>query len=407
MGRWDDLTNAGIIDDPWLDGCERLTLDPVVIDADRAAALAEAACALALMLDEAVQAATCDEGLLRLLGLDDSLIDIARLDAPRWLGLARADVFEVDDHPVPQVCELNSDTPTGVAECTELGRLAALAHPGLADPSAHLGERWRAMMRSALRPDVLAPVVGILDPTEMTEDLAHVRLITRWLEEAGCTVVRGAPFNLHPCPGRRVGLFGRPCDLLVRHYKTDWWAQRIPAWRDEPPPPGAAPLVRELALIAEAMRAGTVAVMNPWGAAIAQNKRALALPWERPELFHPDTLTAVRRHLPETLFLESVPCGRLVDEQGQWVLKSAYGCEGDEVLVGRTTDAATWREALAQTMPGSWIAQRAFTPRHDLGGREVNHGVFLVGGTPSGIYTRRSAGPTGIHAMSCPTLVRR
>lgn len=407
MDTWHPLTAAGIVDDPWLDGRKRLTLEPVVIGIAQATALAEAACAVALMIDEAVQAAAHDDALLTDLGLDASLRDIARLDAPRWLGLARADVFFTADGGNAQVCELNSDTPTGLAECVELGRVAGAVQSHLADPSARLRERWLAMMRTGLHPGVTAPVVGLVDPTEMTEDLGHVRLIHRWLEDAGFTVVRGAPFNLHACPGRRVGLFGTPCDMLIRHYKTDWWAQRRPVWRDEPPPPCAEPLTRELALIADAMDAGTVAVMNPWGAAIAQNKRTLALPWERPQLFHPETLAAVQRHLPETHLLESLDGERLIAERDAWVLKSDYGCEGDEVLVGRATDAALWQESLRQAMPGRWIAQRAFTPLRDADGHETNHGVFLVGGTPSGIYTRRSAGPTGLHALSCPTLVRR
>jgi glutathionylspermidine synthase len=405
MDPWQPLLHAGIVDDPWLDGQERLSLAPVVVTRAEAGRLAEAACAVAMMLDEAVQATAGDDGVLLELGLDQSLIDIARLDAPRWLGLVRADVFAVADGGPPQVCEINSDTPTGLAECIELGRLAAASHLDLADPSARLRERWLGMVRACIRPGVRRPVVGIIDPTEVTDDLCHIRQLTRWLEEAGMRVVRGAPFNLHACTGRRVGLFTVPCDVLLRHYKTDLWAQRTKLWLHERLPEDDAPLSRELALIADSMAAGTVGVMNPWGSAIAQNKRTMALPWERPHLFHPQTLEAVRRSLPETRFLESLPRHSLIADRHAWVLKSDYGCEGAEVLVGRDAEAALWRECVSEAAPGRWIVQRAIAPKRDADGRQANHGVYLVGGTPSGLYTRLSHAATGVGAVSHPTLV--
>ena len=247
----------------------------------------------------------------------------------------------------------------------------------------------------------------MVDATEMTEDLGHVRLLCRWLTAAGCTVVRGSPFNLMALPGQRVGLFGTPCDVLVRHYKTDWWARRRPLWSDEPAPPDAQPLRRPLALIAEAMAAGTVAVVNPWGAALAQSKRTLALPWEEPGLVPADLRAAIAGRLPETRFLESVPRAQLERDQHDWVLKSDVGCEGEDVLVGREVPAEDWRRALALAMPGRWCVQRAFRPRRNAQGDIANHGIYTIGGLPSGIYTRRSRGPTDCTARACPTLVAR
>lgn len=409
MGLNPDLVLAdGLLDDPWLEGRPRLDAEPCILPRAEAGALAEAACAVAAMLDTVVQAFARDPALGTLLGMDPTLAAVARIDAPRWLVLARADVFRCDGHADPQVCELNSDTPTGLAECVTLGRLAAAARPDLIDPSAGLGRRWIDAISTAF-PETGRPVVGIVDPTEFTEDLGHIRLLTRWLEEAGAEVVRGSPFNLHACPGGRVGLFGRACDVLVRHYKTDWWASRSAAsvWRDQPPPPDAAPLAGPLHLIAAAQEAGTVAVVNPWGAAAAQSKRALALPWEQPSLFDAATLATVRRFLPEGRFLENLDPVQLERDRADWVLKGAWGCEGDEVLLGRDTKPDVWRESLRQAVPGRWLAQRAFTPRADAAGRQANHGVYLVGGLPSGLYTRLSPGATGIDATAVPTLIER
>ena len=242
------LVARGILDDPWAGGRERLDLDPVVLSGAEVEALACTACTVLMALDELVPAVAARADLLAAVGLDASLRAITALDAPRWLGLARVDVFATGD-ALPQACEVNCDTPTGLAETTELGRLGAVEHPHLRDPSARLGERWTAMVRDAAPDGDPRPVVGILDPTEMTEDLGHLRLISGWLGAAGCRVVRGSPFNLHAMPGGRVGLFGQPCTVLVRHYKADWWGGRQPIWSDVPPPPDAAPLSRGLDLI--------------------------------------------------------------------------------------------------------------------------------------------------------------
>jgi glutathionylspermidine synthase len=406
--RLQPLVDGGVLDDPWSRGSLRLSAEPVVLERAEAAAICGAACTVAMMLDEAVPAIARDHTLAQQLGIDDSLAQIAALDAPKWLALARADVFQVAGM-APQVCEINCDTPTGLAECTGLGAIALHAQGDdsrLRDPSARLGERWVEMVRSCLPRGATDAVVGILDPTEMTEDLGHVRLLTRWLEAAGFQVVRGSPFNLHACPGNRVGLFGIPCAVLIRHYKTDWWSRRSSPWSDVPAPPDSDRLERELDLIADAMAAGTVTVLNPWGAALAQNKRTLALPWERPELFHADTLARIRIHLPETRFLETYSRERLRTEREQWVLKSDYGCEGAEVMLGSLTSPEEWERALSLAVPGHWVVQRAFVPSRNTAGHLTNHGVFLIGGLPSGIYTRCSAEPTDDRALSCPTLVR-
>ena len=40
----------------------------------------------------------------------------------------------------------------------------------------------------------------------------------------------GSPFNLSNGAEGRVHLFDNPGDVLLRHYKTDWWGERMPAW---------------------------------------------------------------------------------------------------------------------------------------------------------------------------------
>jgi glutathionylspermidine synthase len=251
--------------------------------------------------------------------------------------------------------------------------------------------------------DVLS--VGLIYPTEMPEDLSMVLLYRRWLEEHGLRVTLGSPFNLRRFAGRRAGLFDTPCDVFIRHYKTDWWTERVPVWSDEPEAPDPEPLSEQLGVLLTSVLEGTCAVVNPFGAVVPQNKRAMALLWERSDLLSPRSRAAVRRHLPPTFRLESLDRALLLAERGEWVLKSDYGCEGDEVVIGRETDAATWSDALDKAVPGRWIAQRYFAALRDGAGAVANHGVYLIAGKASGLYTRLSTGGTDRHAISAPVFV--
>lgn len=404
---FDRLLAGGLIDDLFVAGHPRFDFAPAVLSAQTAGELAYAAAAVAQALDELVARVWQDRALLELLGLDPTRAALAMLSGGAWLGVARADVFLAEDAAEPQVCELNCDTPTGLAEAVEMGRIAREDHPALKDPSAALPARLAAWVSRHLPGETQEgrAVVGLCHPTEMAEDLGHIRAWRHWLEAAGFAVAVGSPFNLSTAADGRAALCGMPCDLVLRHYKTDWWAARAAVWQDEPPPPDADPLHGPLAVLLQAQLRGKTAVLNPWGAGLGQNKRCLALFFERPDLFDDDLVARVRRFVPETRFAENVPFKQALDERERWVLKSAEGCEGEEVFVGRECDAKVWREALTQAVPGQWVLQRAFLPRRDAQGRQANHGVFLVEGRPSGILTRLSHRATDGEAQIRGTLV--
>ena len=146
-------------------------------------------------------------------------------------------------------------------------------------------------------------------------------------------------------------------------------------------------------------------MVNPFGAVVPQNKRAMALMWERNELFLAGSRAAIRRYLPETFRLESLPRRRLLAERDKWVLKSDYGCEGDQVVIGRETAPDASMESLDAAVPGRWVAQRHFAAVRDGDGCCANHGIYLVGGEASGIYARLAAHATDRHALSSPVLI--
>jgi glutathionylspermidine synthase len=401
------LTAGGGISDPWLEGRPRFHPEPVVLAANELAALYGAAEAMAAAWNELCVVCAAEPHLVTgFLGLSEVQQALWWSSAPHWHGIARADVFLTDEGP--RICELNCDTPSGEAEAVLLNRAAARA--GLSDPNAALEERFCAMVEhlgASVRPRPPGPLsVGIIYPTEITEDLSMVRIYQHWFEQRGFRVTLGSPFNLCALPGQRAGLFGQACDVFVRHYKTDWWSERSPVWADAPAVPDCEPLSEQLGVILGSALRGTSAVVNPFGAVVPQNKRAMALFWERPDLFSEQSRAAVSRYLPETVRLESMTRERLLAERDGWVLKSDYGCEGAEVVVGADTPPAEWDECLDAALPGRWVAQRRFRATPGRNGVLANHGVYLVAGRACGLYTRLSEGPTDRYALSAPVLVR-
>lgn len=400
----------GVILDPWLDGEPRLSPEPLVLEADEHRALLQVGADVAELFDEAVQLVHEDDALLDgFFGLTPVQTLLWNASRPLWHGIARADVFLTSEGPV--ITELNCDTPTGEAEAVVLNRLVRDRHPGLTDPNADLERRLGFMVETLIARLVDGPApraIGIVYPTEFTEDLSVIRLYRRWLEALGLEVVLGSPYNLGQEGGEdgRATLFGRPVAALLRHYKTDGWGERASVWDDEllaDPLPLATPLAH--ALRASAHR--RTAIVNPFGAVVPQNKRTMAFMWEHIHRFSVRARGLIERHVPFTSRLETLHPERLLADKDGWVLKSDYGAEGDEVVIGRATDDATWAEALAHARPGRWIAQRWFDALPGAsGGPPINYGVFVIAGEACGLYARQQDGATDDAAVSVPVLVR-
>jgi hypothetical protein len=408
-----ELSQRAGITDAWIDGKRRFSDEPFVISAAEHAALARAAEDVAEACDELCRIVAGEPALLddffRLTPVQKLLFEAS---FPRWHGHARADVFLRSGAP-PVVCELNCDTPSGQPEAITLGALAReQARPGLVDPSALLPRALVALVRHELR--ALArprssdspPTVGILYPTELPEDLPLVGEVRGLLEASGHRVLLGSPFNLHAMERAAAGLFGERVDVVIRHYKTDWWGEREPCFRDQAPYRDPVPLSGPLGVLLSAELSGCCRVINPFGAVLPQNKRSYAFFWEQLHRFSEQAQRTIRAHVPYTLRLEVADHELLRKERADWVLKSDYGCEGEEVCVGASMTDAEWQAALELAVPERFVAQRRFDPARDDHDRAANHGVFLVAGRAAGLYTRLSVGPTDATALSVPTLVR-
>jgi uncharacterized circularly permuted ATP-grasp superfamily protein len=205
--------------------------------------------------------------------------------------------------------------------------------------------------------------------------------------------------------GGQPVLLGDPIDLMLRHYKTDWWGERIPVWFDQQPYPEPEALHEPLTIVLEAAERGLLTVVNPFGAVITQNKLSYALCHEERHRFSPTAQATIDRYLPETRRLVRMEKERLLREREQWVLKSDYGCEGAETVVGAVTAEKEWRDALEMAIPTRWVAQRYFRVAPDADGQLPNIGVFIVGGAAAGYFTRLAKGPTSYKAQTVPTYV--
>ena len=312
----------------------------------------------------------------------------------RWHAFARLDCFLCRDGRL-QICEINADTPSGHDDAFTIGQVVGEDHPHLVDPNARyvpsllaVAEQAHAAMTGA---DGGLRAVGIVYPTDQPEDITLIHMISDWFAARGVRVVHGSPFNIVPGPsGRGVSLFGQPVDLIYRHYKTDWWGERAPVWRDEPPFYDEEALEGPLRDVLRAELEGHLAVLNPFGSIVPQNKRSQAFFWRERRLFSASDQATIREFIPETWPLESMDAAKLLGERELWVLKSDFGCEGDEVVIGRHVDDELWGRALQNAVPGRWVAQRFFDVM-PLNERWLpNIGVYLVGGAPVGLFTRLS-----------------
>ncbi len=400
------IVEGGVITDPWIDGEPRFREEPLVLDQRELGAMYRAAEEVAAVYDELCAVVAESPQLL-----DDFFCltpwqkAMWTASEPGWHGIARADVFVTSEGLA--FAELNCDTPTGEAEAVVLSALAAETIEGAVDPNRGLGDRFVTMLE-LMGEQVAGPearrVVGFVYPTEFTEDLSVVRLYKRWLEERGHELALGSPYNLRYGPSGLL-LFDRPFSIMLRHYKTDWWGERASVWDDEQIP-DTEPLAEALRATLSAVLDRRAAIVNPFGAVLPQNKRSMAFMWEHIHRFSPRAQEIIERHIPVSSRLETMHGEQLLAEREAWVLKSDYGAEGDEVIIGRCVSAEVWQASLAHAVKGRWIAQRYFEAQRGASGEAVNHGIYLVAGEACGIYARASTGPTDDHALSIPVLVR-
>jgi glutathionylspermidine synthase len=397
---------TGMLSDPWLNGRERFRLEPVLLSASELRELYTAAERIGFIYHELTEIVWSQPALLdEFFALTPFQKAMWLASEGRWHGIARVDLFRCTDGRL-RSCEMNSDTPSGEAEAVLFNQLLHAESPDTFDPNAQFAEAFITTLAANLNQSQISNLKSaIIYPTDMPEDLSMIALYRHWLAAHGCQVALGSPYNLGVDEQGRVTVLGVTVDLILRHYKTDWWGEREVIWNNQQEYADAEPLARELLPLLEAERAGRVAVVNPFGAVVTQNKAAMALMWERQDLFSPQAQAWIGEYIPETRRLSAINANDL--PRKDWVLKSVYGCEGDSVVIGAFVKPKDWFLSLTAAIPRHWVAQRFFhvTP---LPGTVLlpNFGVYLLGGRAAGIYTRLSQKGTDYTAVTAPTFVR-
>lgn len=400
------LKATGIIFDPWIDGAPRFRCEPLILSASRWQALRRAAESVTLACDAVAREVMREPALLDILGLSPHQRLMWASSPSKWHGIARADACFTDNGIV--ICGIDSDTPKGEPEAVASSALAWREHFDLEDPNERMGERFGAMvsaMHAALPARPTLRSAALVCPSALSDDLGLVTLIHRWLLDSGWTVTLGSPFELQHGGPTDVLMRNKPCDLIVRHHRTDWWGQPAAVWKDEPASQHEGPLDGKLQLVLRAQRDGRVAVVNPFGAVVTHNKRVMALTWELIERLPEAARDAVRRHVPYTVRMETIDPEELLRDRVQWVLESDYGCEGGQTILGTECEEGEWRARVRNAVPERWIARRYARALADDRGRVTNLGVYVIGGEACGILCREQAGVTHPRATVVPVLI--
>ena len=377
---------------PWVWGNEGIYPAPIVLPASFKDELYEMAEAVARLYDELVGIVLDEPALIdEFFNLTPHQKLMWEHSAGFWHGFSRLDVFYTRQGRL-QMAEFNADTPTGQFEAVRFGEFFAPDYPELEDPNVDYGPRFIDLVRRIhavqVGPDAPLDRVGVIFPTDLPEDLNIIQLYRDWCAQMGAECVLGSPYNLSQATDGRLLVFGGPVDVVMRHYKTDWWAERPQLLRDEEPLPDNEPLHGPLTAILGAEQRRQVSVVNPFGSLLPQNKLAMAFFYEHLGRFGAEAQQTIERYVPRTLRAETLGVQALRAERERWVLKSDYGCEGEEVFVGLYTDPQEWDDVVARLEPGHWIAQHFFEILPIDRESVPNYGVYLVAGVASGLYIR-------------------
>jgi len=403
------LYETNTISDPWIEGNERFRLDPIVLEPQLHAGLVDAADRIGALIDDVARIVWDRPDLL------DSFFAMSPYQKAmwiasggRWHGIARLDLFVLKDGSI-QCCEVNSDTPSGEAEAVLVNRILHDHHGGTIDPNIGFEEKfvsmslstWERLRRTAVG---VRPRVGIVYPTDLPEDLSMIAMYRQWMSRVAASVVLGSPYNIHQRRDGGIAMFDQPIDLMIRHYKTDWWGERLPVWLDAPAYNDPDPLDPYLGSVLRADTEGLLAIVNPFGSVLTQNKLTLAFMWEHFEAFGVESQRTIRDFFPRAQRLRGATVENL--SRAEWVLKSDYGCEGEEVVIGPYVTDEIWTQSLLQAVEGRWMAQRFFQADEQSDGSIPNYGVYLIAGRFAGYFTRLSRRATDYTSVMVPTYVR-
>jgi glutathionylspermidine synthase len=403
------LQTCGVPVTPYSEGHLRIDPETTFIPSRRMKTLRKATNSLSVAYDELCLILTQEKTYLKEFFLFSSIQEALWYSSGgQWQGIARADIFFTQDGRIA-IAELNSDTPSGLDEAYLLSQYAEELTPGYINPNRNLPKIFTSIITQAFKEvqnPSSTPTVGIIYPTDIPEDMGLLFLYQHWLQQAGYRIVLGSPWNIRKNTTGGLTLFGKEIDVLLRHYKTDWWCERKNIWKDSRPIPDSEPLLSLLRDIINSAIKGKLAIVNPFGTIVTQNKLSLAFFHENLHLFTQETQENILHYIPLTKRLSQFDPILVLEEKDSWVLKSDYGCEGAEVIIGKLTPRDEWKRILRLAIPERWIVQQYFEAEKTENGMTENYGVYLIHGRSQGAYLRLSQGVTSTTSSISPVLER-
>jgi uncharacterized circularly permuted ATP-grasp superfamily protein len=402
---------------------------PHCLDEPTMARVRHAVEVLTRVLDRFCTAYRFDEGLRTALDLPPAEADLLRieptLDDP--LQLCRLDAFLLADGSI-QFLEFNAESPAGIGYTDVMFEGLRSHFPALREPdgvevtyqpiTGHLIDtvrdveaRWRAWTTGPEGPGrglgiparADRPHVVLVDTAD-SPSVPEFRIICAALEAAGFSAAWSSLDRLARVDGRLVA-DGVPVDVVYRRALVE-------DVLDPHASPGAAALIASV-------REGAVAMLNPFPARVANNKKLLAL-LGAPQFAHlladDEERRIVADCIPWTRILAtggtSLPDGSAGDlpafvsaHREDLVLKPASDYGGHNVHLGLHTDQQSWDALVfAHAGTGDWIVQRYLdVPRGRFPAiedgrlvvrdRHFNINPFAIGGRYAGMITRISTEP--------------
>jgi uncharacterized circularly permuted ATP-grasp superfamily protein len=254
------------------------------------------------------------------------------LAPPIWIGVAGLDLVR-DPSGRFLVLEDNVTTPSGIGY-TVAAREAVLAELVPDDPPRGVEHAHRLLCGALLAasPRALPHAVVLTDGRQNSAYWEH-----QWAaQRLGVPLVEAGDLTLHD---DRLQHDGVPIDVVYRRTNADRLASPVGE------------------LLYPAIAAGTLGVVNAFGAALADDK-----------LTHAYVEDMVRFYLREVPLLGSVPTldlarpadrERALDEAAELVFKPRAGYGGVDVVIGPHADRATIADVRrrVQEEPGGWVAQ--------------------------------------------------
>ena len=317
------------------------------------------------ILERLEKAILAQPAFLKQLGIPPSVIPFLTMEQPESLQLARYDVFLTMDGRW-MLSEFNEDVPGGFNEAQGVPELLG---PHL-NGTSFCGDLRKAIL-DALRP---YPHISLLYATGYAEDLQHMLIIKKWLEDEGHTTELASPSHMRS-GWRGPKIFGRTCDAAFRFYPGEWfqWLDNLPDWKKVVP---------------------RLPMMNPLRRLIRQSKRLYAI-WRHPDLLDHHDLAFLENHTPKSLPFDSVS---VIENRSEWVLKHAFGRMGDTVIMGNLANDKDWGLAMedARKQPQDWLLQERFevaTVQDSSKPIFPGLGVYLVNHRFAGYYSRAAHHP--------------